>query len=139
MLPRLTGDHRHRKRRLGDGCKPRLSLPIEGTVQLDQSVMNSGLMNYKTFREKLPEGALAEILQPSLRNPKVRYRDLAVEDPDLRRRLLDAVDEVLRDGRMLMGPAVERMGAAHCRILRHPILYWCELRNRRHLLSVACS
>lgn len=69
--------------------------------------MNSGLMSYKTFLEKLPEGALAEILQPSLRNPKVRYRDLAVEDPDLRRRLLNAVDEVLRDGRMLMGPAVE--------------------------------
>src|SRR4051812_43065596 len=58
---------------------------------------------YKTFRDELPEGTLAELLQPSLRSPKVRYRDLAVDDPDLRRRLVAAVDDVLRDGRLLMG------------------------------------
>lgn len=65
-------------------------------------------MMYRTFREELPRGALEDVLRPSLSNPKVRYRDLAVDDPDLRQRLLAAIDEVLRDGRLLMGPAVER-------------------------------
>jgi dTDP-4-amino-4,6-dideoxygalactose transaminase len=65
-------------------------------------------MNHDTLRDKLPEATLGELLQPSLRNPKVRYRDLAVDDVDLRRRLVAAVDEVLRDGRLLMGPAVEK-------------------------------
>src|SRR5262245_16925366 len=72
---------------------------------------------YKTFREELPEGTLAELLHPSLRSPKVRYRDLAVDDPELRHRLLAAVDDVLRDGRLLMGPAVEqweRLIADYC-------------------------
>jgi dTDP-4-amino-4,6-dideoxygalactose transaminase len=65
---------------------------------------------------------LSELLQPPLRDPKVRFRDLAVTDADLRARLLAAVDEVLRDGRLLMGPAVEKWerliadycGAAYC-------------------------
>ena len=57
---------------------------------------------------QLPETTLAELNRPPLINPKVRYRDLAVKDGALRRRLLAAVDEVLRDGRLLMGPAVER-------------------------------
>ena len=51
---------------------------------------------------------MSELLQPPLRNPKVRFRDLAVDDPELRRRLLAAVDDVLRSGRLLMGPAVEK-------------------------------
>lgn len=70
----------------------------------------------------LPEAVRAELLLPPLRDPKVRYRDLAVTDPALRQRLLAAVDAVLRDGRLLMGPAVqewERLiadycGARHC-------------------------
>ena len=72
--------------------------------------------------EQLSDAAIAELNRPSLVNPKVRYRDLAVKDEELRRRLLAAVDEVLCDGRMLMGPAVERWerliasycGVRHC-------------------------
>lgn len=48
------------------------------------------------------------MLQTPLHNPKVRFRDLSVTDPLLRQRLLAAVDEVLRDGRLLMGPAIEK-------------------------------
>jgi dTDP-4-amino-4,6-dideoxygalactose transaminase len=68
--------------------------------------------------DQLPDGVdLSELLQPSLHNPKVRFRDLAVDDAELRGRLLAAVDEVLRDGRLLMGPAVEeweRLIADYC-------------------------
>ena len=69
----------------------------------------------------IPESVRAELLQPALRDPKVRYRDLAVTDPALRARLLAAVDAVLRDGRLLMGPAVEqweRLVADYCGV-RH--------------------
>jgi dTDP-4-amino-4,6-dideoxygalactose transaminase len=59
-------------------------------------------------QDQLGKLDLSELLQPPLKNPKVRFRDLAIEDADLRKRLLAAVDEVLQDGRLLMGPAVER-------------------------------
>jgi len=60
---------------------------------------------------------LSELLQPPLENPKVRFRDLAVDDEARRRHLLGAVDAVLRDGRLLMGPVVdewERLIADYC-------------------------
>jgi dTDP-4-amino-4,6-dideoxygalactose transaminase len=65
----------------------------------------------------VPDDLAADLLQPALRNPKVRYRDLSVQDPDLRARLLQVVDELLRDGQLLMGPAVEtweRLIADYC-------------------------
>lgn len=78
---------------------------------------------HELLADDIPAGLdLSELLQSPLRDPKVRFRDLAVSDPALRRRLLAAVDEVLRDGRLLMGPAVERFerviadycGARYC-------------------------
>lgn len=48
---------------------------------------------------------------------KVAYRNLAVRDPELRRRLLDAVDGVLRHGRFILGPehdAFENEMARYC-------------------------
>jgi dTDP-4-amino-4,6-dideoxygalactose transaminase len=71
----------------------------------------------QTIHTQLTEAAKAELNRPPLVNPRVRYRDLAVQDENLRRRLLAAVDEVLRDGRLLMGPAVEqweRLIASYC-------------------------
>uniref|UniRef100_Q07RG3 DegT/DnrJ/EryC1/StrS aminotransferase n=1 Tax=Rhodopseudomonas palustris (strain BisA53) TaxID=316055 RepID=Q07RG3_RHOP5 len=56
----------------------------------------------------MPAEAAADLLLPTLPNPKVRYRDLSIDDPELRASLLRVVDELLRDGRLLMGPAVER-------------------------------
>lgn len=67
-----------------------------------------GLAAYKDVGSSLSADVLPDVLQPSLQNPKVRYRDLAVDDPVLRGRLLEAIDRVLRDGRLLMGPAVEQ-------------------------------
>ncbi|MBV9560893.1 MAG: DegT/DnrJ/EryC1/StrS family aminotransferase [Bradyrhizobium sp.] len=77
---------------------------------------------YRDVLAGIPGEAMADLLQPPLRNPSVRYRDLAVDDPERRARLLGAVDEVLRSGQLLMGPAVERWeelvasycGACHC-------------------------
>ncbi len=48
---------------------------------------------------------------------KIAYRNLAVRDPALRRRLLDAVDRVLRHGRFILGPehdAFENEMARYC-------------------------
>ena len=48
---------------------------------------------------------------------KISYRDLAVPDPELRRRLLEAVDRVLRHGRFILGPehdALEKEVARRC-------------------------
>jgi dTDP-4-amino-4,6-dideoxygalactose transaminase len=63
---------------------------------------------YRDILAGLPEEAVTELLQPPLPHPKVRYRDLSVGDPVLRARLLSVVDDLLRDGRLLMGPAVEQ-------------------------------
>jgi dTDP-4-amino-4,6-dideoxygalactose transaminase len=79
-------------------------------------------VKHRKFYNELPEGVRGELLRPSLRDPKVRYRDLAVDDDEFRGRLVAAVDDVLRDGRLLMGPAVEQWerliaeycGARHC-------------------------
>src|SRR5215470_6221716 len=95
------------------------SLPVSGLQRgLKADCFRSAAADIrKNFREMLPAGTLAELLQPPLPNPKVRYRDLAVDDPELRQRLLAAVDEVLRSGRLLMGPAVEqweRLVADYC-------------------------
>lgn len=48
---------------------------------------------------------------------KIAYRNLAVRDPELRRRLLEAVDGVLRHGRFILGPehdAFEKEMARRC-------------------------
>ncbi|WP_199900015.1 DegT/DnrJ/EryC1/StrS family aminotransferase, partial [Rhodopseudomonas sp. B29] len=80
-----------------------------------------GLALYRGVTNGIPADLAADLLQPPLRDPKVRYRDLAVDD-DLRARLLEVVDDMLRGGRLLMGPACERWeeligeycGARHC-------------------------
>ena len=66
-----------------------------------------GMAVYRNILDSLPQEAAADLLQPALRDPKVRYRDLSVQDAGLRARLVRVVDELLRDGRLLMGPAVE--------------------------------
>jgi dTDP-4-amino-4,6-dideoxygalactose transaminase len=81
-----------------------------------------GLELYRNVLDGLPQEAVADLFQPPLQNPMVRYRDLSVQDPAMRARLLAVVDELLRDGRLLMGPAVEQWeemvagycGARHC-------------------------
>jgi dTDP-4-amino-4,6-dideoxygalactose transaminase len=81
-----------------------------------------GIALYHDILDQVPQEAVVDLLQPPLPDPKVRFRDLSVSDPALRARLLAVVDEVLRDGRLLMGPAVERWeervadycGARHC-------------------------
>jgi dTDP-4-amino-4,6-dideoxygalactose transaminase len=67
-----------------------------------------GLKLYRNILDGVSKEAAADLLQPSLPNPKVRYRDLSVQDPELRARLLQVVDDMLRDGRLLMGPAVQK-------------------------------
>jgi len=67
-----------------------------------------GTALYGNILDGMPEDVVADLLQPALPDPKVRYRDLSIRDPELRARLLHVVDELLRDGRLLMGPAVER-------------------------------
>lgn len=67
-----------------------------------------GTALYGNILGEMPEELVAELLQPTLPNPRVRFRDLSVQDPELRARLLHVVDELLRDGRLLMGPAVEK-------------------------------
>lgn len=70
----------------------------------------------------LPGVSRAELLQSPLSAPRVRFRDLAVSDDALRHRLLEAVDRVLREGKLLMGPDVEALerrvadycGTRHC-------------------------
>ena len=72
---------------------------------------------YRDVLRGLPQEAIADLFQPPLQNPRVRYRDLSVQDPALRARLLGVVDELLRDGRLLMGPAVEQweeLVASYC-------------------------
>jgi len=39
---------------------------------------------------------------------KVRYRDLSVSDPQVKKELLNAVDGVLTDGKILLGPEVKK-------------------------------
>lgn len=81
-----------------------------------------GCALYRDFLSAVPEEAAANLLQPALVNPKVRYRDLSVGDPALRDRLLRVVDELLLSGQLLMGPAVEQWedliarycGVRHC-------------------------
>jgi dTDP-4-amino-4,6-dideoxygalactose transaminase len=67
-----------------------------------------GTARYDSILDDMPEELVGDLLQPTLPNPKVRYRDLSIEDPELRARLLNVIDELLRDGRLLMGPAVEK-------------------------------
>ena len=60
---------------------------------------------------------LQELIQLPLKSPRVRFRDLAVTDDDLRQRLLEAVDRVLRNGQLIMGADVlelERKIAGYC-------------------------
>ena len=38
---------------------------------------------------------------------KVRYRDLSVSDPNIKKELLNAVDKVLTHGQLLLGPEVK--------------------------------
>jgi dTDP-4-amino-4,6-dideoxygalactose transaminase len=76
-----------------------------------------GTALYRDILRGVPDEAAADLLQPALSNPKVRYRDLSVDDPAVRARLVQVVDELLRDGRLLMGPAVEqweRLIADYC-------------------------
>jgi dTDP-4-amino-4,6-dideoxygalactose transaminase len=68
----------------------------------------AGTALYGSMLDGMPEDVVGDLLQPALPNPKVRYRDLSIQDPELRARLLNVVDELLRDGRLLMGPAVEQ-------------------------------
>ena len=37
---------------------------------------------------------------------KVRYRDLSVKNPDLKKKLLQSVDRVLSHGQIMLGPEV---------------------------------
>jgi len=67
-----------------------------------------GTARYSNILDDIPKELAADLLQPALSNPRVRYRDLSIQDPELRARLLDVVDSLLRDGRLLMGPAVEQ-------------------------------
>ena len=61
--------------------------------------------------ESLEGFDLQELIQPPLDNPKVRFRNLAVENDELRANLLAAVDEVLKSGQLIMGAAVRDMEA----------------------------
>jgi dTDP-4-amino-4,6-dideoxygalactose transaminase len=82
----------------------------------------AGCTAYRGVLEGIPAELAVDLFQPPLKDPKVRYRDLSVQDPALRARLVGVVDELLRDGRLLMGPAVEQWeelvanycGARHC-------------------------
>jgi dTDP-4-amino-4,6-dideoxygalactose transaminase len=67
-----------------------------------------GTALYRNVLDSVPKEAAVDLLQPALPSPKVRYRDLSVQDGALRARLLGVVDELLRDGRLLMGTAVEK-------------------------------
>jgi dTDP-4-amino-4,6-dideoxygalactose transaminase len=67
-----------------------------------------GTALYRNFLEDIPKELMADLLQPALPNARVRSRDLSIEAPELRARLLHVVDALLRDGRLLMGPAVEQ-------------------------------
>jgi dTDP-4-amino-4,6-dideoxygalactose transaminase len=67
-----------------------------------------GMALCRNVLDCVPKEAAADLLQPALPNPKVRYRDLSVDNPELRARLLHVVDELLRHGTLLMGPAVEK-------------------------------
>jgi dTDP-4-amino-4,6-dideoxygalactose transaminase len=85
----------------------------EAVTQVDNKMVSSkwnasGTTLYSNFLDGLPKELLADILQPALPNAKVRSRDLSIQAPELRARLLNVVDELLRDGRLLMGPAVEQ-------------------------------
>jgi dTDP-4-amino-4,6-dideoxygalactose transaminase len=77
-----------------------------------------GAARYRNVLDAVPEELAGDLLQPALSNPKVRYRNLSVDDVELRERLLNVVDELLRDGRLLAGPAVEQweeLVAKYCR------------------------
>jgi dTDP-4-amino-4,6-dideoxygalactose transaminase len=62
---------------------------------------------YRNVLDGVPQQLLEDLLQPTLANPRVRYRNLSIDDPELRARLLNVIDGLLRDGRLLMGSAVE--------------------------------
>jgi len=58
----------------------------------------------------------------------IRYRDLSVSDPVMKRELLDAVDRVLSHGRIILGPEVEEFEkqiAAYC--------------NRKYAVGMGCG
>lgn len=65
---------------------------------------------------------LQELIQPPLTAPRVRFRNLAVEDDGLRQKLLAAVDRVLQSGQLIMGSEVQALeqriaqycGSSHC-------------------------
>lgn len=75
---------------------------------VESETRTSGTALYRDILDQVPKEAAADLFQAPLANPKVRFRDLSVSDPALRARLLAVVDELLRDGRLLMGPSVER-------------------------------
>jgi dTDP-4-amino-4,6-dideoxygalactose transaminase len=72
------------------------------------AVGNTDAALYGNILDEMPKALALDLLQPAPPNPKVRYRDLSIADPELRARLLAVVDALLRDGRLLMGPAVEQ-------------------------------
>ena len=58
--------------------------------------------------EDLKDLDISELVQAPLIKPKIRYRNLAVDD-DLRAKLLIAVERVLKNGQLIMGPEVAEM------------------------------
>lgn len=62
--------------------------------------------SYKKLIAGLP-GTHELFRQPALPGARVRFRDLAVTDVSVRQLLLNAVEEVLISGQLLMGPKVE--------------------------------
>ncbi len=78
--------------------------------------MTPSLTSY-ALSQGIPGFDPEECVQAPLKNPKVRFRKLAVEDDALRARLLEAVDRVLRSGQLIMGQEVlefERRIAEAC-------------------------
>lgn len=81
---------------------------LPGKTTLSSTSKAPDAARYRDLLEGVPQELVEELLQPALPNPRVRYRNLSVDDPGLRARLLNVVDELLRDGRLLMGAAIER-------------------------------
>ena len=66
--------------------------------------------------------AIDVLTQAARPNARIRYRDLSVQDPALKAKLMAAFDRILTSGQILMGPEVERFeqrvadycGRRHC-------------------------
>ncbi len=71
-------------------------------------------MNYKfnsayATQDLLSDYDSKELFQPPLDSPKVRFRNLAVENAEHRQKLLEAVDRVLQNGHLIMGAEVKEL------------------------------